>query len=198
MRNGAIKKGICGLLLALPLCTLADSGDADRIAGYTSQDLAAALPEKVLNMTQREVVVDAPNHALQAEYIDNLSSNKALVTLYTLPPDKNGKVAEASLDSDLDRVIASTEKEMLRQRIRPDKRDVPVDGTTRFRCLQTTLNNKVMHSLCSMLVKGRVLEIQAINMLDNVQNEAGIQAVINQQDKFVTAMGNALLSFKKP
>lgn len=188
---------MCTLLLALPLCSLAAFGNADLIAGYTSQELATALPAKVMTMTQRDVVVDELNHTLLSEYVDSQTGNKALVTLYTLPIDKHGKVPEASLDSDLDFVIISTEKEMLRQRIRPDKRDVPVDGTTKFRCLQSVLNNKVMHSLCSMLVKGRVLEIQAINMLDNAQDEAALQQVLNQQNMLITEIGKALLTFKK-
>ncbi|PWC12737.1 hypothetical protein B4923_09385 [Brenneria roseae subsp. americana] len=192
-----IKKGMCTLLLALPLCSLAAFGNADLIAGYTSQELATALPAKVMTMTQHDVVVDELNHSLLSEYVDSQTGNKALVTLYTLPLDKHGKVPEASHDSDLDFVITSTEKEMLRQRIRPDKRDVPVDETTKFRCLQSVLNNKVLHSLCSMLVKGRVLEIQAINMLDNAQDEAALQQVLNQQNRLITEIGKALLTFKK-
>ncbi|MFC3395557.1 hypothetical protein [Brenneria rubrifaciens] len=198
MRNGVIKKGIGALLLALPLCSLAETiNNPDLIAGYTSQELAAALPAKVSDMAQRGVVVDDQSHSLQSEYIDSIGVRKALVTLYTLPVDKSGKVPEASQYRDLAAVIATAEKEMIRQRIRPDKREVPVDGTSTFRCLQTILNNRVLHSLCYALVKGRVLEIQAVNTLENVQDRASTQIVINQQNTLVVEIGKTMLTLKK-
>ncbi|WP_409308741.1 hypothetical protein [Pectobacterium sp. B1J-3] len=197
MRKGAIKQGVCGLLLALPLCGLAETGNPDLIAGYTSQDLASVLPAKVFTMVKRDVAVDAQNHSVQTEYMDSAANNKALVTLYTLPPSKEGKIPIASSDSDLELVITSTEKEMLRQRIRPDKRDIQVDGATKFRCLQSVLNNKVMHSLCSMLVKGRVLEIQAINTLDPTSGTDALQKITDQQNAMMVEIGKALLALKK-
>ncbi|AYH01663.1 hypothetical protein F6Q07_02430 [Pectobacterium parmentieri] len=41
---------------------------------------------------------------------------------------------------------------MLRQRIKPDQRAGEIDDVTPFRCLQTILNNKVLHSLCSKCI----------------------------------------------
>ncbi|WP_253940945.1 hypothetical protein [Dickeya dadantii] len=43
MSKGVITKGLCGLLLAMPLYGFADNGNPDLIAGYTSQQLGDAL-----------------------------------------------------------------------------------------------------------------------------------------------------------
>ncbi|WP_235319645.1 hypothetical protein [Pectobacterium fontis] len=193
----AIKKGIAGLLLVLPLYGMAETKDPDLFAGYTTQDLTAALPDTLLNMIQRDKVLDVPNHMVQAEYVDPSTGGKALVSLFMLPPDSKGNIPIASTPGDLDAVIASTEKEMLRQRIKPDQRAGNIDEATPFRCLQTILNNKVLHSLCSTLIKGRVLEVQAINTVENIQDEAGLNKVIGQQNEFVVAMGKTLLALKK-
>ncbi|AOR65444.1 hypothetical protein [Pectobacterium wasabiae] len=197
MKISVIKKGIMGLLLVLPLSGVAETKDPDLFAGYTTQDLTAALPARLLNMVQRDKVVDVPNHMVQTEYVDPTTGNKALVSLFMLPPDKDGNVPIASAPSDLDAVIASTEKEMLRQRIKPDQRAGKIDDATPFRCLQTILNNKVLHSLCSTLIKGRVLEVQAINTIANIQDEAELYKVIGQQNEFVIEMGKTLLALKK-
>ncbi|KHN56265.1 hypothetical protein OI69_01495 [Pectobacterium fontis] len=197
MNMSAIKKGIAGLLLVLPLYGMAETKDPDLFAGYTTQDLTAALPDTLLNMIQRDKVLDVPNHMVQAEYVDPSTGGKALVSLFMLPPDSKGNIPIASTPGDLDAVIASTEKEMLRQRIKPDQRAGNIDEATPFRCLQTILNNKVLHSLCSTLIKGRVLEVQAINTVENIQDEAGLNKVIGQQNEFVVAMGKTLLALKK-
>ncbi|WWS36843.1 hypothetical protein V6917_18110 [Pectobacterium brasiliense] len=197
MKISVIKKGIVGLLLVLPLYGVAETKDPDLFVGYTTQDLTDALPAELLNMIQREKVVDAANHMVQTEYVDPTTGNKALVSLFMLPPDRDGNVPIASKPSDLDAVIASTEKEMLRQRIKPDQRAGKIDDATPFRCLQTILNNKVLHSLCSTLIKGRVLEVQAINTVENIQDEAGLNKVIGQQNEFVIGMGKTLLALKK-
>lgn len=197
MKISVVKKGIVGLLLALPLYGVAETTDPDLFVGYTTQDLTDALPAQLLNMIQREKVVDAANHMVQTEYIDPTTGNKALVSLYMLPANSKGTIPIASTPSDLDAVIASTEKEMLRQRIKPDQRAGNIDDATPYRCLQTILNNKVLHSLCSTLIKGRVLEVQAINTVDNIQDEAGLHKVIGQQNEFVIGMGKTLLALKK-
>ncbi|WCG84822.1 hypothetical protein [Pectobacterium sp. A5351] len=197
MKVSAVKKGVIGLLLVLPLYCVAETKDPDLFAGYTTQDLTAALPDRLLNMVQRDKVLDVPNHMVQAEYVDPTTGNKALVSLFMLPPDSKGNIPIASTPGDLDAVIASTEKEMLRQRIKPEQRAGNIEDATPFRCLQTILNSKVMHSLCSALVKGRVLEVQAINTVDNIQDEARLHNIIEQQNKFVVEMGKMLLALKK-
>ncbi|MEH2921580.1 hypothetical protein ACFFL1_17145 [Samsonia erythrinae] len=197
MKISRINKGIVALLLTLPLYGLAETPSPDSFAGYTTQDLTAALPARLSNMIQRDKVVDVPNHMVQTEYVDASTGNKALVSLYMLPPDRNGNIPLAAKPSDLDAVIASTEKEMLRQRIKPDQRAGQIDDATPYRCLQTVLNNKIMHSLCSALIKGRVLEVQAISVIKNVQDKAERRNILGQQDKFVTEIGQALLALKK-
>ncbi|GAB7258555.1 hypothetical protein [Dickeya ananatis] len=47
MSKGVVTKGLCGLLLAMPLYGFADNKNPDLIAGYTSQQLADALPAVV-------------------------------------------------------------------------------------------------------------------------------------------------------
>ncbi|WP_437216955.1 hypothetical protein [Pectobacterium sp. LFLA-215] len=197
MKIRVIKKGIVGLLLALPLYGVAETTDPDLFAGYTTQDLNAALPNQLINMVQRNKVLDVPNHMVQAEYVDTTTGNKALVSLFMLPPNSKGAIPIASTPADLDAVIASTEKEMLRQRIKPDQRAGNVDEATPFRCLQTILNKKVLHSLCSTLIKGRVLEVQAINTVENINDTVELNKIIGQQNEFVIGMGKTLLALKK-
>ncbi|SLM63070.1 MULTISPECIES: hypothetical protein [Dickeya] len=190
MANSMIKRGLCGLLLAMPLAGLADQ-NPDLIAGYTSQQLADALPPAVDGLKRRGVEADAKAHSVQAEYVDTATRRKALVTIYTLPSSTD-KVSVASSDSDLDAVIASSEKEMLRQRIRPEKKELVADGSPKFRCLLTLLNDQVVHSLCAAVVKGRVVEIQPVTLVDNKQFAPAQQ----RQADMVLAIGKSLLAGK--
>ncbi len=107
-------------------------------------------------------------------------------------PSSTDKVSVASSDSDLDAVIASSEKEMLRQRIRPEKKELVADGSPKFRCLLTLLNDQVVHSLCAAVVKGRVVEIQPVTLVDNKQFAPAQQ----RQADMVLAIGKSLLAGK--
>ncbi|MGM3187188.1 hypothetical protein [Musicola paradisiaca] len=174
-----VKKGLCGLLLALPLYGFADAANPDLIAGYTTQQLADKLPVVVDGLNRRSANVDAHDHTVEAEYMEAATKRKALVTLYTLPADKNGRIPEARDDSDLEAVVASAEKEMLRQRIRPEKIDLAVEGVPKIRCLRTLINNQVVHLLCASLVKGRVMEIQPVSLVDDKAFDAAMQRSAN-------------------
>jgi hypothetical protein len=189
MSKGVVTKGLCGLLLAMPLCGLADNKNPDLIAGYTSQQLANALPEVVDGLKRRGVEVDAKEHSVQAEYVDTATKRKTLVTIY-IPPSISGQ--EATSETELDAAVASSEKEMLRQRIRPEKKDLVADGTPKFRCLLTILNDQVVHSLCSAVVKGRVVEIQPVTLVDNKAFEPAQQ----RQAAVVLSIGKSLLAAK--
>ncbi|WP_253940946.1 hypothetical protein [Dickeya dadantii] len=133
--------------------------------------------------------MDAKEHSVQAEYVDTATKRKALVTVY-MPPLTNGQTAAG--DSELDVVVASSEKEMLRQRIRPEKKDLVADGTPKFRCLLTILNDQVVHSLCSAVVKGRIIEIQPVTLVDNKMFEPAQQ----RQASTVLAIGKSLAAVK--
>ncbi|ACT06930.1 conserved hypothetical protein [Dickeya chrysanthemi Ech1591] len=187
MSKGVITKGLCGLLLAMPLSGFADNNNPDLIAGYTSQQLADALPTVIDGLKRRGVQVDAKEHSVQAEYVDTDTKRKTLVTIY-MPPTASGQAAVG--DNELDAVVASSEKEMLRQRIRPEKKELVADGAPRFRCLLTILNDHVVHSLCSAVVKGRVVEIQPVTLVDNKMFEPAQQ----RQVGVVLAIGKSLLA----
>ncbi|KHN52099.1 hypothetical protein OI70_20460 [Dickeya fangzhongdai] len=189
MSKGVITKGLCGLLLAMPLYGFADNSNPDLIAGYTSQQLADALPTVVDGLKRQRVEVDAKEHSVQTEYVDTATKRKTLVTIYT-PPLANGQAVAG--DSELDAVVASSEKEMLRQRIRPEKKDLVADGSPKFRCLLTILNDQVVHSLCSGVVKGRIVEIQPVTLVDNKAYEPAQQ----RQAGVVLAIGKSLLAAK--
>ncbi|MFT8211656.1 MAG: hypothetical protein ACMZI0_15705 [Symbiopectobacterium sp.] len=162
-----IKQGMCGLLLMLPLYGFAQTNNADLIDGYTTQQIADVLPKSIDGLQRRTVGGVSDYHTFQVEYVDPATQRKALVTLYTLPADTKGNIPVASSDRDLDAVVASAEKEMLRQRIKPDVKDLVVSGAPKFRCLQTVMNEKVVHQVCSTLLKGRVLEIQPVTLVND-------------------------------
>ncbi|ATO33182.1 hypothetical protein DZA65_02209 [Dickeya dianthicola] len=194
MSKGVITKGLCGLLLTVPLYGFADNGFADNsnpdlIAGYTSQQLADALPTVVDGLKRQKVEVDAKEHSVQGEYVDTATKRKALVTVY-MPPLANGQTVAGN--SELDIVVASSEKEMLRQRIRPEKKELVADGAPKFRCLLTILNDQVVHSLCSAVVKGRIVEIQPVTLVDNKMFEPAQQ----RQASTVLAIGKSLAAAK--
>ncbi|NKI74004.1 hypothetical protein Dpoa2040_001235 [Dickeya sp. CFBP 2040] len=187
MSKGLIMKGLCGLLLTMPLYGFADNNNPDLIAGYTSQQLADALPAAVDGLKRRGVEVNAKEHSVQAEYVDTATKRKALVTIY-MPPLANGQ--QATSENELDAAVASSEKEMLRQRIRPEKKELVAEGAPKFRCLLTILNDQVVHSLCSAVVKGRVVEIQPVTLVDNKMFEPAQQ----RQASAVLAIGKNLLT----
>ncbi|ANE77399.1 hypothetical protein [Dickeya solani] len=189
MSKGVITKGLCGLLLAMPLYGFADNSNPDLIAGYTSQQLGDALPAVVDSLKRQKVEVDAKEHSVQAEYVDTATKRKALVTVY-MPPLVNGQTVAG--DSALDVVVASSEKEMLRQRIRPEKKELVADGAPKFRCLLTILNDQVVHSLCSAVVKGRIVEVQPVTLVDNKMFEPAQQ----RQASVVLAIGKSLAATK--
>ncbi|MBP2847712.1 hypothetical protein J8655_19985 [Dickeya oryzae] len=187
MSKGVVTKGLCGLLLAMPLCGFADNKNSDLIAGYTSQQLADALPAVVDGLKRRGVEVDAKEHSVQAEYVDTATKRKALVTIYMSPSISEQVVTN---ESKLEAAVASSEKEMLRQRIRPEKQDLVVDGAPKFRCLRTILNDQVVHSLCFAMINDRVVEIQPVSLVDNKAFEPAQQ----RQASVVLAIGKSLLA----
>lgn len=187
MSKSVVTKGLCGLLLAMPLCGFADNKNSDLIAGYTSQQLADALPAVVDGLKRRGVEVDAKEHSVQAEYVDTATKRKALVTIYMSPSISEQVVTN---ESKLEAAVASSEKEMLRQRIRPEKQDLVVDGAPKFRCLRTILNDQVVHSLCFAMINDRVVEIQPVSLVDNKAFEPAQQ----RQASVVLAIGKSLLA----
>lgn len=183
-----IKQGRCGLLLMLPLYGLAQTASSDVIEGYTTQQIADTLPKTLDSLQRRTVVVVSDYHTFQVEYVDPATLRKVLVTLYTLPADAKGNIPVASSDRDLDAVVASAEKEMLRQRIKPDMKDLAVSGVPRFRCLQTIMNEKVVHQVCSTLFKGRVLEIQPVTMV----NDKAYAPAMQRSEEWVVNLGKIM------
>ncbi|MCW2473084.1 hypothetical protein [Candidatus Symbiopectobacterium sp. NZEC151] len=183
-----IKQGMCGLLLMLPLCGFAQTANSDVIEGFTTQQIADALPKSVDGLQRRSVEVVSDYHTFQVEYVDPATMRKVLVTLYTLPADAKGNIPVASSDRDLDAVVASAEKEMLRQRIKPEMKDLTVPGAPRFRCLQTVMNEKVVHQVCSTLFKGRVLEIQPVTMV----NDKAYAPAMQRGEELVVTLGKIM------
>lgn len=188
-----IKQGIYGLLLLLPLYGFAQTNNADLIDGYTTQQIADTLPKSIEGLQRRTVEVVSDYHTFQVEYVDPATQRKALVTLYTLPVDAKGNIPVASSDRDLDAVVASAEKEMLRQRIKPEVKDLAVQGAPKFRCLQTVINDKVVHQICSTLFKGRVLEIQPVTMV----NDKSFAPAMQRGEALVVALGKTMSSAVK-
>ncbi|WJV55899.1 hypothetical protein PCO85_11200 [Prodigiosinella aquatilis] len=193
--NFRIKRVIYGMLLALPLYSYADQNNADVIAGYTTQDLAAALPTSADGLKRRSISVDPASHAVEAEYVESATKRKALVTLYALPMDSSGKIPEAKSEGEpyLKAVLASAEKEMIRQRIRPEKRELVTDSGLTFNCLETMINNKVLHLLCATTVKGRVMEVQPVTVVD----DQTFDAVSKKSDDLLAALAKSVVDFKK-
>lgn len=183
-----IKQGMCGLLLTLPLYGLAQATSSDVIEGYTTQQIADALPKTLEGMQRRTVEVVSDYHTFQVEYVDPATMRKVLVTLYTLPADAKGNIPVASSDRDLDAVVASAEKEMLRQRIKPEMKELAEPDAPRFRCLQTIMNEKVVHQVCSTLFKGRVLEIQPVTLV----NDKNYAPAMQQGEAWVVSFGKIM------
>lgn len=193
MMKTAIKSGFCGALFALPLFGLAETGNPDLIAGYTTQQIADGLPRNIDGLARRSLEVVSEHHTFQSEYIDPATMRKVLVTVYTLPVDSNGNIPVASTEADLNVVVASAEKEMLRQRIKPDQKVLSAEGSPTFRCLQTVMNEKVAHQLCSTLFKGRVLEIQPVFMV----NDKNFAPAMQNGEALVLQLGKTLASAVK-
>lgn len=192
MVKGVLKKGICGLVVALPLYGFADASNPDLIAGYTTQQLADALPSTVDGLKQRALEVAANYHTFQAEYVETARMRKALVTIYTMPVDKKGNIPVASSEQDLKAVVASAEKEMLRQRIKPEVKELTSTDAEvpKFRCLQTIINEKAVHQICSTLFKGRVLEIQPVTLVNDKAFAPAMQrgeVLVQELGKILTA-----------
>lgn len=183
-----IKQRICGLLLVLPLYGFAQANNADLIDGYTTQQIADILPRTIDGLQRRTVEVVSDYHTFQVEYVDTATQRKALVTLYTLPADAKGNIPVASSDRDLDAVVASAEKEMLRQRIKPEMKELAAAGAPKFRCLQTVMNEKVVHQVCSTLFKGRVLEIQPVTMV----NDKAYEPAMKRGEELVVSFGKIM------
>ncbi|QZN97105.1 hypothetical protein [Symbiopectobacterium purcellii] len=183
-----IKQGMCGLLLMLPLYGLAQATSSDVIEGFTTQQIADMLPKTLDGLQRRTVEVVSDYHTFQVEYVDPATMRKVLVTLYTLPADAKGNIPVASSDRDLDAVVASAEKEMLRQRIKPEMKDLAAPDAPRFRCLQTIMNEKVVHQVCSTLFKGRVLEIQPVTMV----NDKAYAPAMQRGEEWVISLGKIM------
>lgn len=193
MMQRVIRNSVCGALLALPLYGFADAGNPDLIAGVTTQQIADALPRSLDGLNRRSVEVAADFHTFQSEFVDPATMRKVLVTVYTLPADAKGNIPVASSAEDLNAVVASAEKEMLRQRIKPDEKVLSAEGVPTFRCLQTVMNDKVVHQLCSTLFKGRVLEIQPVTMV----NDKNFAPAMQQGEALVLQMGKTLANAVK-
>ncbi|WP_139824063.1 hypothetical protein [Lonsdalea britannica] len=176
------------LLLTTPVIGQTQDTNTDNIEGYTSQALASALPDTVNGLMRRSLNTDTTNHIIDAEYIESSTNRKALISLYTLPVNMSGEIPHADRESDVDAVIASAEKEMLRQRIQPEKRTLTSSNGSTVRCLQTMLNKQVLHSLCATYVQGRIMEVQPVTFTDT----AALPAAVAAQDKLVLEISDKM------
>ncbi|MGL9751958.1 MAG: hypothetical protein ACR5LC_14690 [Symbiopectobacterium sp.] len=177
--------------MMLPLYGLAQTS-SEVIDGYTTQQIADVLPKTLDGLQFCTIEVVSDYHTFQVEYVDPATMRKVLVTLYTLPADAKGNISVASSDRDLDAVVASTEKEMLHQRIKPEMKDLVMPDAPRFRCLQTIMNEKVVHQMCSTLFKGRVLEIQPVTMVNDKTYAPAMQRGEDWVVKLGKIMSNAV------
>ncbi|MFP1731491.1 hypothetical protein ACLECU_01730 [Lonsdalea quercina] len=176
------------MLLTMPVMGQTQDANADMIEGYTSQELASALPDKVNDLIRRSLNTDATNHIIDAEYIEATTNRKALISLYTLPVNVSGETPFADKEDDVDAVIASAEKEMLRQRIQPEKRTLTSSNGSTIRCLQTMLNKQVLHSLCATYIQGRIMEVQPVTFTDT----AVLPDAVAAQDKLVLEISDKM------
>ncbi|WP_146741425.1 MULTISPECIES: hypothetical protein [Lonsdalea] len=179
---------VAAALLTMPAIGQTQNTDSDRIEGYTSQALASALPDTIDGLVRRSLNTDTSNHIIDAEYIEPAKKRKALISLYTLPVNTRSEIPHADRETEVDAVIASAEKEMLRQRIPPEKRILTSSNGSTIRCLQTMLNKQVLHTLCATYVQGRIMEVQPVTFTDI----AVLPAAVAAQDKLVLEISDKM------
>lgn len=166
-------KTLSTMVMAATLCfTLQAYGD-NEIDGLHTNDFARLLPQSAAGLERHKTDTFPDKQELHAQYANKDNSRKAMVLVYTVDPKSNQAAKED--DPYLDVVINSAKEAMKKDGVTPEQHKLTSENGTDIRCVDGLKSGNILHSLCAAAVKGRIVEVQPLTLVDKEDTDKALK-----------------------